>query len=506
MPAKDDSSRRDRWARLRLLIIGQLLAAPAPRGELKERLVQLSQQVWRHPVHAGDIRFGVSTLERWLALARRTPDPSAMLATVPRRDAGHVRSIDEALGAAIRVQYANHPKWTIQLHYDNLVAAAQGTPTPTPTPLPSYATVLRYFRAQGLWREREARGGPRRAAVPDGTREVRSFEATHVGALFHLDGHQGSLKVLNRQGEWITPIGLCVVDDHSRLICHLQWYAHENTQCLVHVVSQAFQRRQLPRAIYSDNGSAMISGEFTAGLQRLGVLALTTRPRSAWMNGKQETLWGRIERRLMAMLEAVPNLTLAQLNEASFVWVEQEYQLSVHRELGGATPLARFIGSPSVLRECPNSEALRTSFRIEVRRQQRTSDGTASLDGVRFEIPQAFTHLREVSLRYARWDRSQADIVDPRDGTILATIYPLDKARNAHGQRRSITPRGLSSRALSSRTVDAPAPTGDGHVPLMRQLLAQFAATGLPPAYLELEQEAPTPASPPTCPPLESNS
>ena len=114
--------------------------------------------------------------------------------------------------------------------------------------------------------------------LPDGTREVRSFEATHVGSLFHLDGHQGSLKVLNRQGEWITPIGLCVIDDHSRLICHLQWYAHENTQCLVHVVSQALQRRQLPRAIYSDNGSAMISGEFTAGLHRLGILALTTRP------------------------------------------------------------------------------------------------------------------------------------------------------------------------------------------------------------------------------------
>jgi hypothetical protein len=205
-------------------------------------------------------------------------------------------------------------------------------------------------------REREARSGPRRAAVPDGTREVRSFEATHVGALFHLDGHQGSLKVLNRQGEWITPIGLCVVDDHSRLICHLQWYAHENTQCLVHVVSQAF------------------------------------------------------------------------------------------------------------------------------------------------------AHLREVSLRYARWDRSQADIVDPRDGAILATIYPLDKARNAHGQRRSITPRALSSRALSSRTASVPEPTGDGHAPLMRQLLAQFAATGLPPAYLELEQEAPTPSSPPTCPPLESDS
>ena len=496
MACQDDSSIRDRWARLRLLIIGQLLAAPPPRGELNKRLVELSQQVWRHPISGVDVRFGVSTLERWLALARSTPNPSAMLATVARADAGSMRAIDETLGDAIRAQYCAHPKWTVQLHYDNLVAAHSAQASLAP--LPSYASVLRYLRAQGLWRERESRCGPKRAAVPDGTREVRSFEATHVGSLFHLDGHQGSLKVLNRQGEWITPIGLCVIDDHSRLICHLQWYAHENTQCLVHVVSQALQRRQLPRAIYSDNGSAMISGEFTAGLERLGILALTTRPRSAWMNGKQETLWSRIERRLMAMLDAVPNLTLTQLNEASFVWVEQEYQVSVHRELGGATPLERFTKAASVLRTCPDSETLRTNFRIEVRRKQRTSDATASLDGVRFQIPQAFAHLRELHLRYARWDRSQADIVDSRIGTILATIYPLDKARNARGQRRLIGPKAPSSRALSLSTSAPPVPTGDGQAPLMRQLLAQFAATGLPPAYLELEEiPTTTPSRPP---------
>ena len=67
--SKDDPNARDRWARLRLLIIGQLLAAPPARGELKQRLTELSSQVWRHPIHGGDIRFGVSTLERWLALA-----------------------------------------------------------------------------------------------------------------------------------------------------------------------------------------------------------------------------------------------------------------------------------------------------------------------------------------------------------------------------------------------------------------------------------------------------
>ena len=57
-------------------------------------------------------------------------------------------------------------------------------------------------------------------------------------------------------------------------------------------------------------------------------------------------------------------------------------------------------------------------------------------------------------------------------------------------------PSGLSSRPLAtskgtpaSSTVS---PT-DPHAPLMRHLMAQFAATGLPPAYLELDDATPEP-------------
>jgi len=202
-------------------------------------------------------------------------------------------------------------------------------------------------------------------------------------------------------------------------------------------------------------------------------------------------LWNRVESRLMAMLDAVPNLTLAQLNVASFAWTEHEYQTTVHRELNDATPLQRFLNTPSVLRECPDSATLARHFRIEVKRSQRRSDGTVSLDGVRFEIPQPFAHLRQLTLRYARWARSQADIVDTRSGTIQATIYPLDKARNADGRRRIIKSSGLSSRPLA--TLSGANSPSDPQAPLMRHLLAQFAATGLPPAYLEIDESSSSP-------------
>src|SRR5258708_16727906 len=49
------------------------------------------------------------------------------------------------------------------------------------------------------------------------------------------------------------------------------------------------------------------------------------------------------------------------------------------------------------------------------------------------------------SLRVARWDLSSVDLVDPRTGTHLATLLPLDKLKNADRARRTLaeaaTPR-----------------------------------------------------------------
>ena len=163
-----------------------------------------------------------------------------------------------------------------------------------------------------------------------------------------LDFHHGSRRVLTVAGQWIKPLCLCVMDDCSRLVCHAQWYANEDTRCLVHGFCQALLKRGLPRSLLTDNGAAMVSEEFTCGLHRLSIVHETTLPYAAYQNGKQETLWASVEGRLMAMLEGVQPLTLAQLNEATCAWVEQEYHRAEHRELK-ATPLARFLHGPCLL-------------------------------------------------------------------------------------------------------------------------------------------------------------
>ena len=481
MKTTSDPPKRDRWARLRFSIIGPLMAAPPDAGKLKEAFVVLAAKIWRHPLSGLDVRFGASTIERWYYKARGAADPVAALKDGLRGDGGTFPSLTPVAIATLTQQYREHPGWTAQLHLDNLGAACKDAGTP----MASYATVRRYLQAQGMHR----RAAPKRAteggvAARDRLEqfEVRSFEVEHVAALWHLDFHHASRKVLTRAGAWVKPMLLGVIDDRSRLVCHLQWYLDETAQSLVHGLSQAFMKRGLPRALMTDNGATMLSEEVTTGLATLGVVHQTTLPYSTYQNAKQESFWGRVEGRLMAMLEGEQALTLELLNEATQAWVEQEYHRSVHGELK-VTPLARYLAGPSVARKCPDSAALRDAFRIEVKRRARRADGTISLGGGRFEIPARLRHLDVVHVRYARWDYSRVDVVDPRTGAVLCPIKPLDKAANANGQRRRLDPVGLDLSALP--------PTGVA--PLLRELLAEYAATGMPPAYLSPAE--PTPAA-----------
>ena len=470
-----DPKKIDRWARLRFAIIGPLLAAPPPKGELGQALEALAKKKWQHPVTGVDTTFGFATLERWYYAARKAQDPVAKLRRRRRHDAGHVRRLSLPLCQAIKQQYRAHPGWTVQLHYDNLAVLVEENGSLGA--LPSYGTVRRYMKAQGLHRCRRPKtrtAGAERAAQRLESHEVRSYEVEYTHALWHLDFHHGSLKVLTDSGEWITPLLLGVIDDHSRLVCHLQWYLDETAQSLVHGLSQAFQKRALPRALMTDNGAAMQAEEFRQGLHELSILHETTLPYSPYQNAKQEAFWGTIEGRLMAMLEGVTDLTLERLNAITQAWVEQEYQRLEHAEIG-TSPLRRYLDSPGVGRDCPDSETLRRAFRLTVTRRQRRSDGTIALAGKRFEIPSRYRHMEQVPVRYARWDLRHVDLIDPHTLAILCPLYPLDKAANASGARRR---REATDQPMTET------PPATGMPPLLRKLLEEYAATGRPPAYL----------------------
>jgi transposase InsO family protein len=482
----DTVSNHERWALLRFSVVGQLLAAPPPKGELRAEIEKLAAREWQHPITGLPVRFGVSTVERWLHRARKERcDPVRVLRRKVRTDVGAQESLNLAIREALRAQYAGHMSWSTALHHDNLRVLAEQHPELGP--VPSYSTIRRFLKAQGLHKRRRLSArrtaGVERAEARLAQREVRSYEAEYVGGLVHWDAHHGSLKVLTPRAEWVHPILFGVIDDRSRLLCHLQWYLAENAENIAHGLSQAFMRRGLPRSSLSDNGTAMLAEEITEGLARLSIIHETTLGYSPYMNAKSEVLWATVESRLMAMLESVPDLTLAFLNEATQAWAEFEYNRKIHSETG-QTPLARWLTGPQVTRPSPDSAALRLAFTRTELRTQRRSDGTVVIDARRFEVPSAFRHLTRVLVRYASWDLTQVHLVDEYSGQIGARLYPLDKTENAKGVRRPLEPLATRAAVDSSAAVKP----ATGIAPLLKNLLAQQAATGLPPPYLPKDE------------------
>jgi len=116
--------------------------------------------------------------------------------------------------------------------------------------MPSYASLWRYMRSHGLFKR--ARRGPSHSPGAQAAefryeaREVRSYESEYVNGLWHLDFHHGSLRVLLTDGRWVYPILLGILDDHSRLCCHLQWYLAEGRANFVTAWARLFKSAICP--------------------------------------------------------------------------------------------------------------------------------------------------------------------------------------------------------------------------------------------------------------------
>ena len=471
--SSDNKSGAEAWGEFRFSVIGHLLSAPPCQGELRNILKELSHKTWRHPITGEPARFGLSTIERWYYVARAEKrSPVARLCRRVRSDHGSSRRITDETFQLLNSQYREHPAWSKKLHADNLrVALRHSTKA-----VPSYQTICRFMNRQGLVRRhcsnRSNRAGHRAALSRLESYEVRTFESEYVGALFHLDFHHCSRQVIHPQKGWVTPIALSIIDDCSRLICHLQWYFCERTEELVHGVKQAFLKVGLPRALMSDNGAAMTCVEFVAGLTKLGIIHSTTLPYSPYQNGKQERFFGSLEGRLIAMCEGLQEFTLERLNTISQAWVEMEYHRALHRELG-TTPARKYLDTKHVLRPAPSLDELRMAFRRRILRRQRSGDNTVSIEGTRFEIPAAYRTLAEVVVEYAIWDLSFVHLVDRKSGVVLCQLFPVNTALNASGERRKLATASTEVAVISTH-----------EPPLLRKLLEEYAATGLPPGYI----------------------
>jgi transposase InsO family protein len=451
-------------AEVKLSVLGELLNAPVEKGELEKKIKELSLKLWIDPRSRTPRRYGYATIERWYYKARKHKNPYDALMLKKRRDEGVIDVFDSKMIQYLERQYVDHSRWTVKLHYDNFFIWAKKEKYER---VPCYGSLLRLYRKQGWVRSRYLQ-----------TKEKKSFESSFAGELWHLDFHHGKRTVVLSNGQRVVPICLAIMDDCTRVCCHIQWFIHETAEVLVHGFIQALLKRGLPRGLMTDNGAAMVSKEFTEGLMRLSINHHFTLPYSPYQNGKQESFWGSLEGRLMALLENDKNLSLEKLNQLTLTWVEHEYNSSVHSEIK-KSPIDKWLESHKVVRPGPGIEVLRQKFRREIKRNVRFTDATFSLGAQRFEIiPQVYRSLRVAILHYAEWDLTRVDLVDAKTGHILTPVYPVDLTFNANRKRKQIATYETTQ---NSETKEEP--------PLLTHLKEKADSAGNPPSYLPMEED-----------------
>ena len=100
------------------------------------------------------------------------------------------------------------------------------------------------------------------------------------------------------------------VDDASRICCHGQFFAEENSPAFKVALKRAFYKRGLPQMLYVDNGSIYSSAELTAICNRLGVRLCHTPVRDGAAKGKVERFFRTVRDQFL-----VRQLDLSSIDE-----------------------------------------------------------------------------------------------------------------------------------------------------------------------------------------------
>jgi transposase len=220
----------------------------------------------------------------------------------------------------------------------------------------------------------------------------RSFEAPAPNELWQSDVMHGPDVLVD--GKMRKAYLIAILDDHSRLIVHGEFFLTEGLNDFKSCLKSAIEKRGLPHKLYIDNGSCYKALNLEQITALLGVGIVHTPPYTPQGRGKIER-WFRYVRESF-LVTCGDKMTLDSLNESFDTWVDG-YHNRVHSTTN-FTPLERYQSNMKCLRPAPKD--LINYFRvIEFRRVKK--DRTLRLNGAIFELPASLMDL-QVELRFHR--------------------------------------------------------------------------------------------------------
>lgn len=246
-----DQERREKIAVFRFGVIFPLVERDLREhwGEKERILRELASKEWEIPF--SDRRtISRATILSWLGRYEQGGRRIEALFPTPRCDRGRRRSIDaRTLDALVRMRTEN-PKLSTR----RVIERAQREGLFDPGGEPSMATIYRLLRMYKVENRRREE-------------DMRKFEVQMSNDLWQSDCMHGPL-VLDGAKKRKSYL-FAIIDDHSRLITHGQFYFAETVENYLDCLWSAMRKRGVPRKLYVDNGPS-----FTSHRLQLGCAAL----------------------------------------------------------------------------------------------------------------------------------------------------------------------------------------------------------------------------------------
>jgi len=227
------------------------------------------------------------------------------------------------------------------------------------------------------------------------------------------------------------------VDDHSRALVGYRWGHSEDTVRLEAALRAGLAARGVPKVVYLDNGSAMVSTQLLRALAVLGVQLTHSKPGEPAGRGKIERLFRTVREQFLVELTAPGALDavtdLAHMNELFAAWVETVYHQRIHSETQHK-PLERFLaaGPPTL----PTPQLLREAF-LWSHQRTVTKTATLSLHGNTYEVDAALVG-RKVEVVFDPFDLTVLEV--RYQGRPMGTAVPHRIGRHVHPDARPDLP------------------------------------------------------------------
>jgi transposase InsO family protein len=336
--------------------------AQMSRAEKRRLMRDKCARKWQIPF-SEKTSLSIGTINRWCRLYKHSNGDLKSLQPKDRCDQGKSRAMDEDTCLSLIELKLQTPALTVP----QLIEQMNRQNRTNPGIVLNNSTVYRFLHQQNLVHLPVKRPVDR-----------RKFEAELPNDLWQSDVMHGPR--INVAGSMRKSYLIAVIDDHSRLITHGQFYLSEALASYLDAFEEALAQRGLPRKLYVDNGAAFRSRHLEYICASLAIALIHSKPYKPQGRGKIERFFKTVRGQF---LPGFKGQSLNELNEAFDGWLTHVY----HQRKHSATkqnPFERFTANLHCLRQAPDN--LHDYFR-KLALRKVNKDRTITLNGHLYEGP-----------------------------------------------------------------------------------------------------------------------